>query len=196
MKGDKGTVFDGFHGRLNEFIVIQQRNGKPVMCFYPQKKKVKWTENQEKHRKEFKRAVRYARNTLKFPERLAFYQSREHDGINAYNLAIADYLHPPVIASIDIRKARNQNDYLVRVKATDNILVTRVVLRLVDLSGRMEDAEMTRFRKSDLWLYRISAGKLSTIRMFTASAYDFTSNYASMDYTISPEESINRLPHG
>jgi hypothetical protein len=46
-KVDKGSILNGFHGRLNDFMVVKQRNGKTIVCFYPQGQKVKWTENQK-----------------------------------------------------------------------------------------------------------------------------------------------------
>ncbi len=71
-RGDTTNLLVGFHGRLNDDLVIKQRNGKPVLCCYPKGKKIKWTANQEDHRRVFKRAVRYARNAIKNPERLPF----------------------------------------------------------------------------------------------------------------------------
>jgi hypothetical protein len=194
-RGDKDNILNGFHGRLNDCIVIKQRNGKPVMCFYPKGKKVNWTENQDKNRQSFKRAARYARHAIRDPERLAFYRSREHDGVNAYNLAISDYSKKPVITSIGIRKARSRDAYLVRVRATDEFMVTRVELRLYDLAGQHKIANAIRYRKSNLWTCRVDGEQLGTIRSIRAFAYDYPGNHAEMDYIISPEESIMRIPH-
>ena len=106
----------------------------------------------EDHRHIFKRAVRYARHAIKDPERLAFCRSREHDDINAYNLAISDLMHKPVISSVNIRKARKNKEYLVRVRATDNFIITGVKICLVFFDGSRQIAEASRFRKSDLWI--------------------------------------------
>ena len=194
-RGDKGTILSGFHGRLDDLIVIKQRNGKPVMCFYPKGKKVKWTENQKKHRIEFQFAIRYARLAIKDPVKLAFYEAREHDGINAYNLAISDYMHKPEIISIDIRKARGCDQYLIRVRAMDDFIVTQVRINLIDLTGNFKQVAPTQFRHTDLWIYRISCQKLSTLHAVKAFAYDNTGNHTMKLYQISPEESLNRLPH-
>lgn len=194
-RGDKGSILDGFHGRLNDHIVIKQRNGKPVMCFYPKGKKVKWTENQKKHREVFKRATHYAAWVMSDPEKLAFYQQHEHDGINAYNLAIADYVHKPVIASIDLRKARGTDYYLIRVHATDDFIITGVDISTIDLSGKRAVFKAPRFRKTDVWLYRISSENLSTIHTIRALAYDYTGNHTMKEYVITPDEAMKRLPH-
>jgi hypothetical protein len=194
-RGDKGSLLDGFHGRLNDFIVIKQRNGKPVICFYPKGKRIKWTANQVEHRQDFKSATWYARHAIKNPEKLAFYKAREHDGINAYNLAIADYMHNPSISSIDIRKARKKDEYLIRVHATDDFIVTRVQITLTDLTGKSSREDAIQFRKTDTWLYRIGSEQLSTILTIKAVAYDYPGHNASLEYHISPEENLKRLPH-
>ncbi len=194
-RGEHGSLLSGFHGRLNEFIVIKQRNGKPVMCFYPKGKRIKWTDNQKKHRQDFKDAARYASHAINIPERLAFYQEREHDGINAYNLAIADYLHAPVITSINIRKARGQDEYLVQVTAADDFMVTRVMLTLIDFDNKSSRGEARQFRKSDRWVYRIGSGQLSTIHTIRVFAYDYPGHYTIKEYRIDPEDAIRRLPH-
>ena len=194
-RGEKGSLLNGFHGRLNEFLVIKQRNGKPVLCFYPKGKKINWTENQAKHRLVFKSAAHYARYAIKKPELLTLYRQREHDGINAYNLAIADYLHLPVIVSVDIRKARKRDEYLVRVVAKDDFMVASVKLDLIDIDNKASAEEAKQFRKSDLWIYRIGCKKLSTIHAIRAFAYDYPGHHASREYLISPEEAISRLPH-
>jgi hypothetical protein len=30
-RGEPGTIFEGFHGRFNDHIVIKHRNGKPIL---------------------------------------------------------------------------------------------------------------------------------------------------------------------
>jgi len=196
-RGEKGTIFDGFHGRFNEHIVIKHRNGKPIMCFYPKGRKVKWTKNQEEHRQRFKAATEYAKRTLKNADRLAFYQEREHDGINATNLAIADYMHMPEIISIDIRKARKLDQYLIRVHATDDFIVTRVTIDLLDLTGKkFLYSDATQFRHSTLWLLRIDGSQLSLAHTIKARAYDLPCNYTDKEYMIPPDEAVKWIPHG
>jgi hypothetical protein len=194
-RGDKGSFFDGIHGRVNDIIVVKMRNGKPVMCCYPKGKKILWTQNQGKHRHSFKIAVRYAVRAIKDPERHAFYLSRLHDGLNAYNLAISDFMNKPVISAVDIRKARSRDAYLVRVHAKDEFMVTRVQLMLSGLDGKGRSAEATRYRKTDIWTYRIDGEQLSQIHTIRALAYDYPGHFAEMDYTINPEEALKQLPH-
>ena len=195
-RGEKGSPFDGFHGRINDMFVIKQRNGKPVLCFYPKGRKVKWTENQKNYRQEFKWATRYASHALKIPEKLKFYQEREREGVNAYNLAVADYILKPAITSIRIRKSRWPEQYLVQVVATDEFIITGVQVQLFDLAGKNIDrADATRFRHTDRWLYRVNSEKLSTVARIRAFAWDYTGHTAEMDYLVTPEEALKWLPH-
>ncbi len=193
-RGEKGSLLSGFHGRLNDMMVIKQRNGKPVLCIYPKGRRIKWTENQKKHRMDFKFATIYAAYAVNDPVSLAFYRQYEHDGINAYNLAIADYLHKPEITSIDIRKARGKDQYLIRVRATDDYIVTQVQLNLIELAGTCKREQAKQFRHSGLWICRISSEKLSTVGTIEALAYDYTGNHTLKKHLISPQEASKRLP--
>ena len=194
-RGDKDSLFFGFHGRINDQIVIKQRNGKPVLCFYPKRDKVKWTENQKLHRREFKMATMYAKMIMKNSGKRLFYEEREHDGINVWNLAIADFLIKPVINSIHIRKARGFDQYLIQVLATDNFLITGVRIDLFDLSGIfMEQVHATQFRHTDRWMFRINSEKLSTVGHIKALAKDNVGHCATMEYMVGPED-LKRLPH-
>ncbi len=195
-RGDKGSILDGFHGRLNEHIVIKQRNGKPVLCFYPQGKKVKWTENQKIHRQRFKDATAYAKQVMKNPDRLAFYRTYEQDGINAANLAIRDYMHEPEINSIDIRKSRKTDQYLIRVHATDNFIITKVDIALRDLSGKFILAtDANQFRHTTLWLLKIDIEQLCQVHTIRVRAHDYTGNITVKDHNISPREAMKWIHH-
>ena len=196
LNRDKRNIFSGFHGRFNDDIVFKQRQGKTILCCYPKGQKVKWTENQKEHRVKFKLATMYAGSVMKNPEKLLFYQEREHDDINAYNLAIADYLKRPVISSIQVRKSRERGQYLVQVRATDEFIITGVEIQLFDLSGKfMERVHATQFRHTARWIYKIERGKLGTVALIKAIADDYAGHCAVMDYLISPEDAIKWLPH-
>lgn len=84
-RGDTSSLLFGFHGRLDDILVIKQRNGKPVLCLYPKGKKIQWTENQKKHRQDFMLAAIYARNAIKEAECRALYISIEKYTIISVN---------------------------------------------------------------------------------------------------------------
>jgi len=124
----------------------------------------------------------------------AFYKSREHNDINAYNLAIADFMHSPVISSVDIRKARSQEGYLVRVTATDNFMVTRVKLSLLYSDGKWREETATRYRKSDVWIWRTESDQLSKISTIRAQAYDFPGHSTLVEWHPATREPFKILP--
>ena len=196
LNKDKNNIFSGFYGRYNDEIVFKQRKGKTILCCYPKGKTIRWTTNQKEHRVKFKLASLYAGSVMKNPEKLKFYREREHDDVNAYNLAIADYLNRPVISSIQVRKARGRDQYLVQVRATDEFLITRVEIQLFDLSGKlMERAHATQFRHTDRWIYRVTGRKLCTIAFIRAIADDYTGHSVVAEYRVSPEDAKKWLPH-
>jgi hypothetical protein len=101
----------------------------------------------------FKRAVQYAREASTTQPLYA--ALAEGQPVNAYNLALADWLKPPVIHAIQRSGAS------VRVRASDNILVADVYIKILDGQGNV--LEQGHARKADpayaseVWEYRSSA---------------------------------------
>ncbi len=103
-------------------------------------------------------------------------------------------MNRPVITAIAIRKARNTAEYLVRVHAPDNFMVTGVQIILLFFDGSRQTAAATRYRQSDLWRCRIRGELLSRVHTLRAVAFDFPGNAAEVDYMISPVEAARFIP--
>ena len=140
----------GFRGRIGDLIFRQMQDGTTVVTQAPPRKtrrekkraKLKRSLRQRAHNDHFQEAVHYARYAHKqnplYAERAAMQPM-----INSYNLALGDALKPPVIHCIE-KKAG-----CIRVKATDNFLVSRVRVSVLDNDGRvLEQGEAVK-RKGD-----------------------------------------------
>ena len=91
--------------------------------------------------------------------------------LSAYNFAFADCMKPPVIHSIERR------DHCIRVHATDNILVTRVQVSVLDDSGNtLESGDATR-SDGDWWEYTPGVEG----RRILAKAFDLPRNSARLE---------------
>lgn len=87
----------GVSGALGKELVFRQRAGKTVISLSPKPPKGPPSASQQMTRTKFREAMLYARAALADPLKKAAYAARAKAGQTAYNVAVADYLRPPVI---------------------------------------------------------------------------------------------------
>jgi hypothetical protein len=135
-----------FSGRIGNLIFRQLPDGTTVVSSAPpeetrkQKKraKLKRSANQQAHNSCFAQAAAYATIAAKAEPIYAELAAAETTK-TAYNFALSDWFHAPVIHRLEQREGR------VRVKASDNVQVTKVKVTLLDADGRvMETGEAFR----------------------------------------------------
>ena len=125
----------GLMGRIGSFV-FRQWYGKTVVA----KKQSPYYSSspaQSSHRQLFKRASLYAKNVMLHPELLQFYQSRIRGGQRAYNLALADYFHPPQIIQVDTSAFNGSAGSTITTKVTDNGKVVSVMVRIEKADGNL-----------------------------------------------------------
>lgn len=127
----------GFRGKIGNLIFRQMPNGTIVVSAAPpkntgrQKKraKLKRSARQNAHNDHFKEASAYAKWAARtkpiYAELAAATVMR-----TAYNLALSDWFNPPEIHRIERRDGR------ILVEATDNILVAKVQVTILDEQGK------------------------------------------------------------
>ena len=69
---------------------------------------------------------------------------------NAYNVALSDWFNPPVIHRI------KQRDRQIRVMASDNVMVTKVHVRILDEERNVLEEGEAEQRESGWWEYSSS----------------------------------------
>lgn len=76
----------------------------------------------------------YAKSVLADATSKALYQASVINGKSAFNLAVADFLKPPVITEMDISNYTGQAGEKIRVRASDNFRIreVRVTIYLQD----------------------------------------------------------------
>jgi hypothetical protein len=159
----------GFSGKIGNLIFRQLPNGNMVVTQAPPKKtgrqkrhdKLKRSPAQQAHNKRFAKASAYAKQAAKvhpiYAERVATMPMT-----TAYNLALKDWFHPPEIQRVERRKGR------ILVKATDNVMVARVQVSVLDEKGRvLETGEASRGER-DWWRFSPQAQGTSVV----AEAWD------------------------
>ena len=136
----------GLSGKLGDQVVIRRlRDGRTIVCAKPDFSNRKLSKGQKSHHKRFQAAADYAREAARTNPIYA--QLAEGTMKNAYNVALGDWFHAPVIQSVE-RRGR-----VIRAQATDDVMVASVQVMILDKKGKViEKGEGVR-GKGDWWEY-------------------------------------------
>jgi len=144
----------GLSGKLGDQVVFRRlRDGRTIVCNKPDFSNRKLSKDQKNHHKRFQAAAAYAKSasrTQPIYDQLAVGTMK-----NAYNVALGDWFHPPVIHRLE-RRGKT-----LRIRASDDVLV-------LDERGKVKekgDCEALRKeairKKGDWWEYApVTDGKL------------------------------------
>jgi hypothetical protein len=148
-------ITEGFSGKFGRRLVFRHmKDGRTIVATRPDYTDHKWTPDQRVHHNRFQQAAAYARaasRTIPLYAELARGTPK-----NAYNLALSDWFHPPVIHEVT-RQGEN-----IRVNATDNVQVARVRIKIMSEEGQtLEQCEAASAINDDWWEFQTSTdGKL------------------------------------
>src|SRR5689334_12887415 len=113
----KNIIIEGISGKLGGQLVFRNlKDGRTIVCAAPDFSNRVLSTDQKAHHSKFKAASVYAK-VAQFSEPI-YAQLKEGTTMTAYNIALADYFHPPVIHAVKHEGSR------VRIHATDDVLVT------------------------------------------------------------------------
>ena len=146
------AIVRGLSGKFGDQIVFRHlRDGRTIMCARPDFSRRKLSKDQKKHHEKFKAAAAYARTaSLSQP---IYAELAAGTMKNAYNVALGDWFHPPVIHHIEKRDGK------IIIQASDDVCVASVVVMVLDEEGKViEKGEGIR-GKGDLWEYTQTASR-------------------------------------
>jgi hypothetical protein len=136
----------GLSGKLGDQIVFRTlRDGRTIVCAKPDFSNRKLSRDQKEHHKRFKAAAAYARVAARTNPIYA--QLAEGTMKNAYNVALGDWFHPPVIRRVE-RRGR-----VIRVQASDDVMVAGVQVAILDEQGKVVEKGEALRGESDWWEY-------------------------------------------
>jgi hypothetical protein len=154
----------GSSNRAGGLIYFQRPDGTAVVQATPHRRKTKFKRGRKEHLQRLQGAAHYARwaaKTQPIYAELANGTTR-----TAFNLARSDWFHPPVIHEMRLR------ENMIRVRASDNVLVTKVVITILDEEGRLLEAGEATRQEGDWWEYI----PRTTGKILTAAAWDLPGN--------------------
>jgi hypothetical protein len=171
-----------FSGKLGDQVVFRQLDGMTVLANIPARRKTKPTGRQAETCDRFSMAINYARNIVKDPEMKAAYKARAGKRVSANNMAIRDFLSPPVVKEIDTSAYQGLSGQKIRISATDDFKVKLVTVTITDTEGKkLESGSCAVGLSGFSWYYTAQtdlAGSLPLI--ITAMAWDIPGNTGSM----------------
>jgi hypothetical protein len=155
-------------GKLGNLIFRKLKDGTIVVSAAPPKK----DRRQKKRAKEKRSPAQKAQNN-RFTEASAYGTVAQFEPVyvklaaaaptkTAYNFAVSDWCHPPEIHVIERKKGR------IRVKAVDNVMVTRVRVSVLGEDRQVVEAGEAVKKNRDWWEFATEV-QGSTI---TAEAWD------------------------
>jgi hypothetical protein len=156
-------------GSIGNLVFRQMKDGSTWVSAMPDFSHRKFSTGQKAHQRRFKEATSYARGAAKAQPLYA--ELARGTTKNAYNIALSDWFNPPVIHRIEQRDGR------ISVEASDNVLVTRVRITVLDEEGKMlEQGEAVQHgSKTGWWEFNLhSEGKL------VAEAWDLAGNKTTL----------------
>ena len=134
-KVKNNLVIHGLSGMLGKQLVIRRaKNGQYIVSAAPNQPKQELTEAQKEHREKFRQAVLFAKGAQKNPE---YQEAADTRGVSAYNVAIADFLHPPEIQKIDLSQYQGKADETITITAVDDVKVQTVGVMIVNDDGTL-----------------------------------------------------------
>ena len=138
-KVDKNIVVTGLSGSLGDQLVIQEgRGGQTIVRTKPKPSGKAQTEAQAAHQERFREGAAYAKQAIKTE---ALYAEKAAGTVQtAYNVALADFLHPPEIVDVDLSAYSGKTGETIRIKAQDNVLVKAVNVVIAAADGTVVES--------------------------------------------------------
>jgi hypothetical protein len=149
-KVKNNVITEGLSGKLNKRLVFRQmRDGSTVLCTVPDFSNRVFSEGQLTHQTRFKKASAYAKASAKTRPLYAELAARLHKP--AYNIALSDWFHGPVIHNIKRQAGR------ISIDVTDNVKVASVRVTILDEQGNAQANGQAVWVKDDRWEYETIA---------------------------------------
>jgi hypothetical protein len=145
------------------------RDGRTIIATRPDYSDHEWTADQRTHHSRFQQAAAYARLASKTNPRYA--ELAAGTAKNAYNLALSDWFHAPVIHSV------MRLPDCIRVDVTDNVQVAKVLVTVSDEQGVPVERGEAKWISRTWWEYHTSTqGKV------LVEALDLAGNVARQEF--------------
>ena len=168
-------VVQGISGSLGDQVVFKHySDGRTILSKKPTFPADRvFTEKQQDHQSGFKEAAAYAKRAAR--TEAIYAEIASGTSKTAYNVALADWFRPPEIGAIDLSGWTGQAGESIRVKAVDDVRVTRVMVVISDEAG-VAIEQGAAVQVDDLWWVYTTTQAVPGHTRVIAAAQDLPGN--------------------
>ena len=176
----------GFSGKLGNQLVLRSMNGQTILSNIPYRKNKKPVGKQIETCNRFRRASYWAKSVLSDPEMLAAYREKAGKGLTAYNVAISDYLNPPVVSEINLSNYNGHAGDKILVTAKDDFRVRNVNVTIAGPGGKELEHGACKPGESGIYWHYTATTDTGNPEGLTVSAIarDYPGNTANLSTVI------------
>ena len=179
-KINNNLVIHGLSGMLGKQVVVRRlKNGQYVMSAAPHHRPRELTNAQKVHREKFHQAILYAKGAQDNPVYADLANAR---GLSKYNVALADFLHPPEIQSIDVSSYQGKAGETIVITAVDDVKVKTVGVMIVNDDGTLVEkgTAVAVDANSNQWTYTTNNSASSSSVKIVVDAADLAGHVAEV----------------
>jgi hypothetical protein len=164
-------ITEGFSGKFGKRLVFRHmRDGRTLVVSRPDFSNRVFSEEQLTHQSRFQQAVAYARTAKTHPIYAELAQQRLQP---AYNIALSDWFHPPVIHEVSRQAGR------IRVHATDKVHVANIRITILNEQGEtLEQGEASSATNVNWWEFETSTPNEAKV---IVEAFDLAGNVTKVE---------------
>jgi hypothetical protein len=170
-------LLKSIQGRLGNLVFV--REGDHIWVRHKaQKRPPTRSPAQVAHTAKFVVASRWARTVLADPATRALYEQVVHDHLTPHNIAVRDFMHPPVVEGIELESYTGNPGDVIHVLAADDFRIVRVSVQILTVDRQVVEEGGAEWNSaSGSWGYvaRVQATAGTTL-LIEAAAFDLPGN--------------------
>ena len=159
-KSRNNVVMHGASGKVGDLLLFSQRFGKTVFGKIPVNN-AEPSDKQLAFKDKFRQAIKFAKRAMADPEVKKLYEPRAEGDNKPFNLAVADFLKPPVIDDIVVDTYTGAVGSQLQLLVTDDTVVKTVEVTIKAANGTLiEQGAALQDQlepNSPIWLYTATA---------------------------------------
>ncbi len=182
-KSTLNPVFKQINGQIGD-LVFREVRGKTVISQKADVSHLERSEAQEAVQARFREGALYGKAVMADPTLKALYQAAaKAEKKPLFSMMVADYLHPPVVSTIDLNSYSGATGEAIRVSAYDDFEVIEVTVSLANGGTVLESGAAV--VENGRWAYTtttaVAPGTTVTV---TATALDRPGNSGTAEATL------------
>src|SRR5262249_49937951 len=129
-------LLTAIRGRIGDLIFVREGDQLSVRRA-AEKPLVPRSAAQVAHNSRFAVASRWAHMLLVDPAMRRLYAQACHDHLTPHNIAVKDYMHPPVVEAIDLESYTGHPGDAIWIPATDDFRIVRVAVQILTVDRQL-----------------------------------------------------------